>query len=102
MGGGFSWAHYSNTALLHYSIGLLLEDPGVLAAAPLRGVYDQGSLPQRHPGQAAGNDRDLLAVQDERPQIEVAPLHGVVAKRGSARKRYDRLGDVVPGILANL
>src|SRR5256885_5927923 len=99
---GFSWAHYSNTPLLHFPGRLLLEHPGVFAPAALGRVHDERTFPQRHAGQAAGNDRDFFAIENEWAQVDVPPLHVVVAERGRARKRHDRLGDVVPRILAYL
>jgi hypothetical protein len=67
-------------ALLNYSIPLFLEDPGVLAPAALGRIDDERTFAERDPGEASGNDGDFLAVKDERPQVDVPALHGVIGK----------------------
>ena len=62
----------------------LVQHPGILAAAPLRRVDHQRAAAQRHAGQAAGHDRDLLAVEDEGPQIHVPGFELVADEAGRA------------------
>ena len=78
----------------------LVEDPGVLGAAALRGVHDEAALGQRDAGEAAGQHVDLVAVVDgERAQVDVARLDGAVLHhRRAGRERDDRLRDPRPRV----
>src|SRR6266568_4951589 len=49
----------------------LLQHPGVLRAATLGAVHDERPAAQGDPGEAAGGDFDVAAVQDERPEVDV-------------------------------
>ena len=82
-------------------IGGFFEDPGVLGAAALGGVDDEGALRQRDAGEAAGHDDDLLAVEDEGPQVDVAALEMVRRHRSGAGELDDGLGDVVARVGAD-
>ncbi len=70
---------------------VVVEHPGVLGAAALRGVDDHRALPQRHPGQPAGDDPDLLAEHRERPQVDVARRQPPAAGLGRRGRQVDEL-----------
>nr|WP_254126906.1 hypothetical protein [Aquihabitans sp. G128] len=71
------------------------QHPRVLGTAALAGVHHQAALGQRHPGQAAGQDPDLLAVVDgEGAQVEVAGPEPSVDQRRAGGEGDDGLGDV--------
>ena len=57
----------------------------------LRGVDDHRALPQRDPGQPAGNDPDLLAEDRERPQVDVPRGQPAVADLGRRGGEVDQL-----------
>ena len=61
------------------------QHPGVLRAAALAGIDHQRAALQRHAGQRAGGDHDLLAGQDEGPQVDVPRLD---AGRRPGRARW--------------
>ena len=65
-----------------------------LVPPALRAVDHQAPPRQGHPGQAAGQDLDLLAVEDERPQVDVPALEVAVDERRVLAQRDRRLGDV--------
>src|SRR3954471_14633808 len=58
------------------------HDPGVLAAAALRRVHDEGAAPQCDPSESAGGNPDPLALEDERAQIEMPRLDFLLHQRG--------------------
>ena len=74
---------------------LLFQDPGVFAAAALRGVDDERAFFEGYAGQAAGDDVDLVAEEDVGPQIDVARLQAIADEAGSAGEVERGLGDVV-------
>ena len=75
------------------------EHPGVLRAAALAGVDDQAALPQRDPGQPAGQHLDLLAVVDrERPQVDVPGHQPVVDLGRGGRQQHHLLRDPAPRV----
>ncbi len=78
--------------------GLLAQHPGILAAAALAGVDDQRAALERDAGQAAGDDGDLVAVEDVGAQVDVARLELVADEAGRAREADGGLGDVVAGV----
>ena len=67
---------------------------------PLRRIYDQRSLAQRHSAQPAGNGDDILARQHVRTQVNVARCYSRLDVRGARRERECRLGDVIFGMSA--
>ena len=78
--------------------GAAAEDPGVLGPAPLRAVDHQAPPGQGHPGQAAGQDLDLLAVEDERAEVDVPAFEVAVDERRVLAQADRRLGDVAPRV----
>src|SRR5580765_2326473 len=75
--------------------GLLLEHPGIFAAAALRRVDDERAFSERDAREAARHNRHLVAEQDVRPQVHVAWLNPIVDETGRARERERRLRDEV-------
>src|SRR5690349_1588474 len=74
------------------------QHPGVLGTAALAGVDDQAPLPQRHPGQPAGQHPYLRAVVDrERPQVDVPGQQLVAELRRRGRQQHQLLRDPPPG-----
>src|SRR5579862_9449856 len=74
------------------------EDPGVFAAAALRGVDDKRTWLKGDAGKATRDDGDFFAVIETiRPQIDVAPGHALCRRvvRGNDRERHDWLSDEV-------
>ena len=71
------------------------EHPGVFAAAALRRVDDERAAAQRDAGQAAGQNRDALAVENVGPQVDMARFDLAFEKAGRTREVDGRLGDVV-------
>ncbi len=68
--------------------------PGVLGAAALAGVHHERPLGQRHPGQAAGQQPDIVAVVDrERPQVDVAGLQPFPDQHRRCRQAHRPLRD---------
>ena len=76
-----------------------IQHPGLLAAAALGGVDDERALAEGDAGEAAGDDGGLLAVKDERAQVDVPAGEALaLAMRRVARQRDHRLADVVARI----
>ena len=73
------------------------EDPGVLGAAALGGINDQGAIAQRDAGQSAGNDGHVLAGQHEGAQVDVTGREALCGEGGTGGERQRRLRDVVFG-----
>src|SRR5271170_4851690 len=74
------------------------EDPGVFAAAALRGINDERPRLQSDTRQTAGHDGNFLAVKEAvRTKIDVAPRHALRSSvvRRNNREGHNRLRDVV-------
>ena len=82
-------------AAQHVEVSEIREHPGVLASPTLRRVHDKRSLPQSNTGQAAGQDIDLAAIENIRPQVDVSSFETVLYTGRYPRERQRRLGDVV-------
>ena len=84
---------------LHRHLRGIGQHPGVLGTAALAGVHDQRAFLERHPGQAAGQDPDVVAVVDgERAQVHVPRAELVAAERGHGGQLQDRLRDPAAGV----
>ena len=70
----------------------ILDDPGVLAAAALRGVDHERPLASAHRVEPAVGDVAVVAREDERAEVDVAGLELAVAQRGCGRELQDRAG----------
>ena len=69
---------------------VVLEHPGVLRAAALRGVDDHRALAQRDAREPAGDDVDVVAEHGERPQVDVPRRERAVRRARSGRSRAAR------------
>ena len=69
----------------------VVEHPGVLGPAALRGVDDHRTGPERDPGQPAGDDSDLVAEDGEGPQIDVPRGEAAVDRLGGHGREVDQL-----------
>src|SRR5688572_13937000 len=84
------------------AVAVVLEHPGVLRAAALRGVDDHRALAQRDARQAAGHDVDVLAEDGERAQVDVARRERAVGRGGRAgRELHELLCDPALGLAAH-
>lgn len=82
--------------------GALGEHPGVLGAAALAGVDDQVALLEGDPGQAAGQDPDVVAVVDgEGTQVDVAGRHAFAREGRGGGQGDGALGDETARVLAD-
>src|SRR4051794_33497357 len=79
-----------------------VEDPRVLGPPPLRAVDHQAPLRERHPGQAAGEDGDFLAVEDERAEVDVPALEAAVDVGRVPAQADRRLRDVTARVRLDL
>ena len=79
-------------------IRLLFQNPCVLAAAALRGVDDERAFFEGDARESSGDDVDLVAKENVRPQIDVARLKTVADEAGSAGEIERGLRDVVARI----
>src|SRR5438477_402293 len=76
----------------------LAADPRVLVPTPLRAVDDQAPLRKGDAGQSPRRDDNLLAVEHERPKVDVAAVQPAVDERRVPAQADGRLGDVAAGV----
>src|SRR5688572_8271269 len=72
----------------------LFEHPGVFAAAALRRVDDERAALQRDAREPAGLHVNFLAVERERPQVDVPRLEAILDDGRDPRQRERGLCDV--------
>src|ERR1700722_7466640 len=84
-------ASQNRLSAVRLSMASALQDPGVLRAAALARIDHQAALAQRDAGQAAGDDADLLAKEDEGPEIDVPRRDPGLDEGRAGRERQRRL-----------
>ena len=70
-------------------------------APVLRRIYDQRVFPESNPGEATGNDRNFLAEQNVRSQIDVPAFKTTIRVGRTPGKLDHRLRNVVSRIRVN-
>ena len=79
-----------------------VEDPRVLGPPALRAVDHEAPLGQRDAGQAAGQDGDVVAVEDERAEVDMSPFEPAVDEGRVLAQADRRLRDVAPRVRLDL
>src|SRR4030095_2027355 len=91
----------SGTPSLHYPNSLREQNPRIFAASALRGVDHQRAFLECDSGQSSGQNVNILAIENVRPQIDVPAGKLALDNDRCPGKPQGRLGNVVARIILN-
>lgn len=98
---GSEWCEFPAHFFQQLFAVTITKNPGILAAATLRRIDDQGAFAQRDAREAAGNQSDFFAHKNVGAQVDVARLDAAVDEARSAGERKRGLRNVVSRIGQN-